>query len=51
MIKYSATLNEKVKAVVLDNAPGNAKYTSPQIQKEILNIISNKVRNKIREDI
>ncbi|CAN1798037.1 Zinc finger MYM-type protein 1, partial [Linum perenne] len=31
--------------------PGNAKYTSPSIQKEILEIIANRVRRKIREDI
>ncbi|CAN1294723.1 Zinc finger MYM-type protein 1 [Linum perenne] len=32
-------------------APGNAKYTSPSIQKEILAIIVNKVRGRIREEI
>ncbi|XP_026415855.1 zinc finger MYM-type protein 1-like [Papaver somniferum] len=51
MIRYSDTLNEKVKEVFLDNAPRNATYTSPTIQKEILNIISNKVKNEICEDI
>ncbi|KAI3993261.1 hypothetical protein MKX01_010004 [Papaver californicum] len=51
MIKYSTTLNEDVNAVVLENAPGNATYTSPLIQKEILNIIANRVRDKIREEV
>ncbi|KAK9929163.1 hypothetical protein M0R45_026269 [Rubus argutus] len=37
--------------VVLENAPGNAKYTSPGIQKQLLNILGNKVRNMIREEI
>ena len=37
--------------VVLDKAPGNTTYTSPLIQKEILRIFANKVRNKIREEI
>ena len=37
--------------VVLDKAPGNAMYTSPLMQKEILYIFANKVRNKIREEI
>ena len=36
--------------VVLDKAPGNATYTSPLIQKEILHIFANKVRNKIHEE-
>ena len=35
----------------LSNAPGNAKYTSMKVQKEILNIYANKVRNMIREEI
>ncbi|CAN0917608.1 Zinc finger MYM-type protein 1 [Linum grandiflorum] len=50
-IHYSAKLNEEIKNVVLDKAPGNAKYTSPDIQKEILAIIANRVRGKIREEI
>ena len=37
--------------VVLDKAPKNAKYISPRIQKEILHIYANKVRNKIREEV
>nr|XP_023884511.1 zinc finger MYM-type protein 1-like [Quercus suber] len=37
--------------VVLENAPWNAKYTSPTIQKEILHILASKVRNAIREEI
>ncbi|PRQ22642.1 putative ribonuclease H-like domain-containing protein [Rosa chinensis] len=36
---------------VLENAPGNAKYTSPEIQKQIANIFANKVRTKIREEV
>ncbi|CAN1173277.1 hypothetical protein LINPERHAP2_LOCUS30575 [Linum perenne] len=50
-IRFSAKLNEKIKNVVLDKAPGNAKYTSPSIQKEIMAIIANKVRRRIREEI
>ncbi|CAN1294675.1 Zinc finger MYM-type protein 1 [Linum perenne] len=38
-IGFAAKLNEGIKNVVLDKAPGNAKYTSPNIQKEILAII------------
>ena len=32
-------------------APKNATYTSPQIQKEILHVISTKVKKAIREEI
>ena len=51
MIKILASYNEKVADVVLDKAPGNATYTSPKIQKEILHIFAEKVRNAIREEI
>ncbi|KAF8396080.1 hypothetical protein HHK36_017692 [Tetracentron sinense] len=51
MIKILASYNERVSEVVLENAPGNAKYTSPMIQKEILHILSSNVRNAIREEI
>jgi hypothetical protein len=51
MLKYTASINENIAEVVLENAPGNAKYTSPDIQKVILNILATRVRNKIREEI
>jgi hypothetical protein len=51
MIKLLASYNDKVANVVLENAPKSAKYTSHTIQKEILQVIASKVRNKIREDI
>ncbi|KAK9928234.1 hypothetical protein M0R45_025380 [Rubus argutus] len=44
-------MNVEVDKVVLQNTPGNAKYTSPIIQKQILNILGNKVRTKIREEV
>ncbi|XP_026428166.1 zinc finger MYM-type protein 1-like [Papaver somniferum] len=50
LIKYSTSLNKDVNAVVLENAAGNATYTSPKIQKQILNIIFNRIRSKIREE-
>ena len=40
-----------MKDVVLENAPGNAKYTSHQVQEEILAILSRKVQRTIREEI
>ena len=51
MIKLTSTFNDKVASVVLENAPGNAKYTSPTIQKEILYILASNVRNAIYEEI
>ncbi|XP_026430949.1 zinc finger MYM-type protein 1-like [Papaver somniferum] len=51
LVKFSAKLNKDISEVVLDNAQGNAKYISPAIQKEILNIFAVKVREKIRKDI
>ncbi|CAI0560798.1 unnamed protein product [Linum tenue] len=50
-IGFAAKLNDQINSVVLRNAPGNAKYTSPSIQKEILGITTNRVRCKIREEI
>ncbi|KAH9752035.1 TTF-type domain-containing protein [Citrus sinensis] len=44
-------MNEEINKVVLENAPKNAQYIAPKIQKELLNIIANKVRHKIREEV
>ncbi|XP_026441275.1 zinc finger MYM-type protein 1-like isoform X2 [Papaver somniferum] len=51
LIKYAAILNDKIDEVVLQNAPENAMYTSPKIQKEILHILVDKVRDTIRAEI
>ena len=45
-----ASFNEKV-TEVMNKAPENACYKSPEIQKEILHVFSNKVRKAIREEI
>ena len=50
MIKYSVRMNKDIAEVVLENTPGNAKYTSSDIQKELLNTIGNRVRQMIREE-
>ncbi|KAH9671067.1 TTF-type domain-containing protein [Citrus sinensis] len=42
---------KEIAQVVLENAPSYAKYTSSDIQKELLNILANKVRNKIRREL
>lgn len=51
MVKLLASYNEHVNAVVLDNAPGNAKYTSPDIQKEILHTVATNIQISIRKEI
>ncbi|XP_024039248.1 uncharacterized protein LOC112097887 [Citrus clementina] len=51
LIKHSAECSKEIAQVVLENAPSYAKYTSSDIQKELLNILANKVRNKIRKDL
>ena len=43
LIKFTSTFN--------DNVLGNAKYTSPIIQKEILDILASNMRNAIHEEI
>ncbi|KAH9659990.1 TTF-type domain-containing protein [Citrus sinensis] len=51
LIKHSAEFSKEIAQVVLENAPSYAKYTSSDIQKELLNILANKVRNKIRREL
>ncbi|CAN0847414.1 Zinc finger MYM-type protein 1 [Linum grandiflorum] len=50
-VNFLSQWNDEVKKVVLGNALGNAKYVSPLIQKELLAIMGNKVRKKIREEV
>ncbi|XP_066361458.1 uncharacterized protein [Miscanthus floridulus] len=51
MLKLLAEFNPKIANVILENAPKYCKYTSPDIQKEILSIFAMKVRKHIREEI
>jgi hypothetical protein len=51
MLELLASYNEQVGALVLDNAPQNAKYTSHQIQKEILHVFARNVQSSIRHKI
>ncbi|XP_074559959.1 uncharacterized protein LOC141816025 [Curcuma longa] len=44
-------MNTKIDEVVLENAPKNAQYTAPEIQKEILHIMANRVRKMVREEV
>lgn len=51
MVKLLASYSEEINTVVLDNALQNAKYTSPKIQKEILDVMASKVQAAIRHEI
>jgi hypothetical protein len=51
MVKLIAFYDAEIGEVVLGNTPHNAKYTSPSIQKEILNIIASNVQREIRKEI
>jgi len=51
MMELLASYNEQVGALVLGNAPQNAKYTSHQIQKEILHVFARNVKSSIRHEI
>ncbi|KAK9671916.1 hypothetical protein RND81_12G063600 [Saponaria officinalis] len=46
-----ASFSKDVEKVVLENAPGNASYTSHQIQQEILSIYSGRIRDVILNEI
>ncbi|XP_075507303.1 uncharacterized protein LOC142544109 [Primulina tabacum] len=46
MLKLLGKWNASIGDVILDKAPGNARYTSPEVQKEILHIIAKDVSNK-----
>nr|XP_029152446.1 zinc finger MYM-type protein 1-like [Arachis hypogaea] len=47
MVDFSSS----VQKLVLENAPRFAKYTSSDVQKEILHVLATTVRNSIRKDI
>ncbi|XP_050387394.1 uncharacterized protein LOC126803676 [Argentina anserina] len=51
VIKSFSRMSVDIERVVLENAPRNSKYTSPSIQKQILNILCNKVTGKIRDEV
>ncbi|KAK1376359.1 hypothetical protein POM88_032552 [Heracleum sosnowskyi] len=51
MVKTFGRLSPDISNVILENAPKNATYTSPKVQKDILHIFSSKVRNKIRNEV
>nr|GME10607.1 zinc finger MYM-type protein 1-like [Ipomoea batatas]GME10639.1 zinc finger MYM-type protein 1-like [Ipomoea batatas] len=50
LLSIVASFNDEV-TKVLDKAPRNASYTSPTIQKQILQVLATKVKSAIREEI
>ena len=50
LLKLLAFYNDDLANVIL-NAPYNSKYTSSDIQQEVLSILANKVRRYIREEV
>ena len=51
MIKLISSYREDIANVVLEKTFGNVKYTSPQIQKEILSLLSFRMQCVICEEI
>ncbi|XP_044426218.1 uncharacterized protein [Triticum aestivum] len=51
LLKLLAEFNPEIAEVILENAPYSSKYTSHEIQQEILGIYAFKVRKHIREEI
>jgi hypothetical protein len=50
-VKVFSSNNDKSTSLVLGSAPGNAKYTSPEIKKEILDLIATNVQASTRKKI
>lgn len=51
LVKFQGELCKEIGDIILDKAAKNAKYTSPSIQQEILKIIADLVRSKIRVEV
>jgi hypothetical protein len=51
MLELLASYNEQVGALILDNAPQNAKYTSHQIQIFFLHVFARNVQSSIHHEI
>jgi hypothetical protein len=51
LIKLISVYNEDVVKVVLKNAQRNAKYTSHHVQKDILHVLTKRVRDVICKEI
>ena len=51
LLKFIGDLYNDIGLAIMKNAPGNATYTSPLIQKQALHLLANNVRNQICKEI
>ncbi|XP_042387972.1 zinc finger MYM-type protein 1-like [Zingiber officinale] len=51
LVKAFAKMSMEINEVVLENAPKNTQYIAPEIQKDILHIMANRVRQMVREEV
>ncbi|KAJ9558445.1 hypothetical protein OSB04_013059 [Centaurea solstitialis] len=51
LLQFLADHNESVKAVTFKNAPSNLKLTSPDIQKDIVNVVATETTKLIVSDL
>ncbi|XP_042387913.1 uncharacterized protein LOC121980007 [Zingiber officinale] len=51
LVKAFAKMSTEINEVVLEHAPKNAQYITPEIQKEILHIMTNRVQKMVREEV
>nr|KAJ0217636.1 hypothetical protein LSAT_V11C300131530 [Lactuca sativa] len=51
LLKLLASSNDEVENIILEKAPYNSKYTSIDIQKEILSIIANEFWKLIHNEV
>ncbi|XP_042388013.1 zinc finger MYM-type protein 1-like [Zingiber officinale] len=51
LVKAFAKMSTEINEVVLENAPKNGQYIAPEIQKDILHIMANRVRQMVREEV
>ncbi|KAL5562173.1 hypothetical protein UlMin_031920 [Ulmus minor] len=51
LLQFASSLNDDIRNVTLKNAPENIKLTSPDIQKDIVNVVAVEIVNIIIQDI
>ncbi|XP_075494790.1 uncharacterized protein LOC142532360 [Primulina tabacum] len=51
LVKFQGELCKEIGGIILDKSSKKAKYASPSIQQEILTIIADLVRSKIRDEV
>ncbi|XP_042410111.1 zinc finger MYM-type protein 1-like [Zingiber officinale] len=51
LVKAFTKMSTEINEVVLENAPKNSQYIAPEIQKDILHIMANRVQQMVREEV